>query len=529
MSRPPRVPAAQYVRMSTDDQQFSIQNQQVAISLYAEKHGFEIVQTYKDIGRSGVVAHHRPGLLQLISDVVTHRARYKVILVYDVSRWGRFQDVDESAHYEFLCKRAGVAIHYCAEQFENDGRMSDAILKTLKRTMAGEYSRELGVKVYDGQKGITLKGFRAGGHAPYGLRRLAVSQDGKRRRILKLGEQKAVRTDRIVLIPGTRNEIFCIRTIFEKTVRESKTPKEIADCLNACGFKRCKGQPWGYHNVYDILKNPQYAGCACWGRTTCRLHTPVRMLPRSTWVVQPGVYIPVVSMQIYEKAQEIIENRKTYPSKHSNSDMLNGLRELLRRSKKLNSNIISSAPNLLNLKVYRRRFGSLITAYRRAGYEPPAQVIEASIRTHRGDDLRADLIRQIEQLFPNIVVSPIKGSKRVILDVAGQFKIAVQLCRPMSTEGGKLRWEMKGREDERGLVTLLCLPDQFYKRIIEFYLVPPPGGSIGDHKRFWPGNEWLSQGTKLEDLSELYRVAKRLHRQYCQFFPRVSRKRMATS
>ena len=204
--------------------------------------------------------------------------------------------------------------------------------------MAGEYSRELGVKVYDGQKGITLKGFRAGGHAPYGLRRLAVSQDGKRRRILKLGEHKAVRTDRIVMIPGTPHEIFCIRTIFKKTVYEGKTPKQIADCLNACGFKISKGRPWTYHNVYDILRNPQYAGCACWGRTTCRLHTPARMLPRSAWIVQPGVYTPVVPFQVFEKAQEIIESRRTYPSNHTNSDMLNGLRALLRKNGKLSSN-----------------------------------------------------------------------------------------------------------------------------------------------------------------------------------------------
>jgi hypothetical protein len=32
-------------------------------------------------------------------------ASFDVILVYDVSRWGRFQDADESAYYEYLCKR----------------------------------------------------------------------------------------------------------------------------------------------------------------------------------------------------------------------------------------------------------------------------------------------------------------------------------------------------------------------------------------------------------------------------------------
>ncbi|MEO6246527.1 MAG: hypothetical protein ABIQ12_13930 [Opitutaceae bacterium] len=27
---------------------------------------------------------------------------------YDVSRWGRFQDADESGYYEYICKRAGI-------------------------------------------------------------------------------------------------------------------------------------------------------------------------------------------------------------------------------------------------------------------------------------------------------------------------------------------------------------------------------------------------------------------------------------
>jgi hypothetical protein len=49
--------------------------------------------------------------------------------------------VDESAYYEYVLKRAGIRVHYCAEQFENDGSMSSSVLKTLKRSMAAEYSR----------------------------------------------------------------------------------------------------------------------------------------------------------------------------------------------------------------------------------------------------------------------------------------------------------------------------------------------------------------------------------------------------
>src|SRR5271154_5059388 len=171
------VPAAKYVRMSAEHQQYSIENQSIAIEAYATLHGFEVVQTYSDSAKSGVVLRNRPGLQQLIKDVVTEAPPYKAILVYDVSRWGRFQDTDESAHYEFLCKSAGVPIHYCAETFANDGTLPSLIMKALKRTMAGEYSRELGVRVLAGQKRLAHLGFKQGGRAGYGLRRLLISSD----------------------------------------------------------------------------------------------------------------------------------------------------------------------------------------------------------------------------------------------------------------------------------------------------------------------------------------------------------------
>ncbi len=80
----------------------------------------------------------RDSLKRLIEDVQNAVADYEAILVYDVSRWGRFQDADESAYYEYLCKRAGIEVHYCAEQFENDGRPTSTIIKSVKRAMAGE-------------------------------------------------------------------------------------------------------------------------------------------------------------------------------------------------------------------------------------------------------------------------------------------------------------------------------------------------------------------------------------------------------
>src|SRR5258708_36561577 len=108
--------AAQYVRMSTDYQQYSIQNQAVVIATYAEIHKLTIVRTYRDEGESGLKIENRTGLTELIEDVRSDRADFGHILVFDVSRWGGFQDVDEGAHYEFVCRKAGIKVPSWAQQ-----------------------------------------------------------------------------------------------------------------------------------------------------------------------------------------------------------------------------------------------------------------------------------------------------------------------------------------------------------------------------------------------------------------------------
>src|SRR3954463_8029751 len=165
------APAAQYRRMSTDHQKYSTENQGEAILQYAAHRGMEIVRTYADEGKSGLRLDGRDALKRLIEDVQFGKTDFTTILVYDFSRWGRFQDADESAYYEYLCKRARITVQYCAEQFENDGSPVSAIVKSVKRTMAGEYSRELSVKVFSGQRRLIELGYRQGGPAGFGLRR----------------------------------------------------------------------------------------------------------------------------------------------------------------------------------------------------------------------------------------------------------------------------------------------------------------------------------------------------------------------
>ena len=231
----PRILAAQYVRMSTEHQQYSTENQRDAIAEYAKERGYDIVKTYADDGKSGLRIEGRESLRQMIDDVQGGNASFKAILVYDVSRWGRFQDTDESAYYEYLCKRAGIHVEYCMEQFVNDGSPVSTIIKGVKRAMAGEYSRELSNKVFKGQCRLIQLGYRQGGPAGFGLRRMLIDAAGNPKGILKRGEHKSLQTDRVILVSGPDDELQIVRSVYERFVKHGKSEKIIADELNASG------------------------------------------------------------------------------------------------------------------------------------------------------------------------------------------------------------------------------------------------------------------------------------------------------
>ena len=96
------IPAAAYVRMSTEHQQYSTENQLDRIKEYAARRNMSLVRVFEDAGKSGLNVRGRDSLRKLIEEVEKGSADFKCILAYDVSRWGRFQDADESGYYEYI-------------------------------------------------------------------------------------------------------------------------------------------------------------------------------------------------------------------------------------------------------------------------------------------------------------------------------------------------------------------------------------------------------------------------------------------
>ena len=314
--------------MSTDHQKYSTENQSDAIRQYAQARSIEVVRTYADAGKSGLKLEGRDALRQLIEDVQNGSADFTVVLVYDVSRWGRFQDADESAYYEYICRRAGISVQYCAEQFENDGSPVSTIVKGVKRAMAGEYSRELSTKVFAGQGRLIEKGYRQGGPAGFGLRRTLIDEHGAIKGVLRRGEHKSIQTDRVILALGPSEEVDLVREIYRAFVYDGRRESEIAADLNARGLATDLDRPWTRGTIHQILINEKYTGDNVWNRRSFKLKKKrVRNAP-NMWIRAEGAFEAAIDRELFEAARTIINARSF---RLSDEDMLQALQALFQR------------------------------------------------------------------------------------------------------------------------------------------------------------------------------------------------------
>jgi DNA invertase Pin-like site-specific DNA recombinase len=500
------IPAAQYVRMSDDGQQYSVDNQKVAIQKYAEDHGFIIVQTYADAGKSGVVLNRRESLRKLLDDVERGNPGYKAILVYDVSRWGRFQNTDEAAHYEFLCTRSGIRLHYCAEQFANDDTPSSAILKSLKRSMAAEFSRELGVKVFEGKCRLVKMGFWVGAKAGYGYRRMMLSADGKQKQRLGDGERKSLTTDRVTLVLGPRKEVECVRRMFTMVIQHRHSRTEIARELNRDGIT-FHGKQWGGQDVFNILTHPKYAGYNVWARSTQKLRSKITPIDPEHWILVPGAFPAIVDKVTFDKVQTMLP--RNADRQWSDKELLRRLKRLLAVKGRLSESIILKARGMPTIGTLHRHFGPYKQMYALIDYHPPVEDIFRTAQTERSMVLRRDLIERIKTLFPkNVTVFHFPNRTRSVLRLDNDFNVSVVLCRTRPRPAGGLHWVAEPTPIERGFITLLCTLSPKRDQVQRFYVFASMNLRT---RRFLDNDPWLRTAVRLKSLSDFYSVVTAIH------------------
>ncbi|WP_256415909.1 recombinase family protein [Ruegeria sp. HKCCD8929] len=460
--------AAQYVRMSTEHQRYSTENQADAIQRYADERGYRIIRTYSDAGKSGLRIQGRAGLSQLIDDIETGQTEFGTVLVYDVSRWGRFQDADESAYYEYICKRAGISVEYCAEQFENDGSPMSTVVKGLKRAMAGEYSRELSQKVFAGQQRLIELGYRQGGAAGFGLRRMLIDEAGRTKGILSRGEHKSIQTDRVTLVPGPADEIAIVNQIFLRFVNDGWSEAEIASDLNQREIRTDLDRDWSPAVVRQILTNEKYIGNNLWNRNSFKLKKRhVRNDPEN-WVRAVGAFEAIVDADLFDAAGAIIAARSHVLS---DEEMLDRLKEVLEENGYLSGFVINEAPKLPSSGAYQNRFGSLLRAYSLVGFKPDRDYryikINRRLRSLHSDIVR-DIIAGVEAGGGDVVQS----HNADILIINDEFTVSIVIARCMQTGAGAYRWNIRLNTGQLPDMSIVVRMGQANRTPLDYYLLP---------------------------------------------------------
>ena len=495
----PLVKAAQYLRMSTDHQQYSLDNQKEAISRYAAENGFVIMKTYSDAAKSGLHLTNRTGLKQLLRDVMDGAQEFRAVLVYDVSRWGRFQDADEAAHYEYLCKSSGVPVHYCAETFVNDNSTVGLIMKALKRTMAGEYSRDLSAKVWAGQARLARMGFRVGGVPAFGLRRLLIDSTRKPKQLLTAGEYKNISTDRVILVSGLSGEVATVRRIFHEFVNEHRSMRSIANRLNREGAFFLGGVEWNANHIARVLRQENYVGKQVWARTASHLGSPVRRRPSNEWVTCDCAFEPIISSKLFAQAQAALANLTCHLS---NEDLLDRLRALLKSHGRLTSEIIHKSKECPGLTTYHKRLGGLLNAYKQLGYMRP-DLLSAATNRQRLMLLRAQLIDAlVEQSKGQLAKTRPSARFRTLLKFRRTgLLISVVLARHVPTRKGLPRWLVEPPRNERKrttIVAFLCENNCSIHHMRVFPRIIYPSATI----RTMVDDVWMKTGLRLESLPD---------------------------
>lgn len=370
--------------------------------------------------------------------------------------------------------------------------------------MAGEYSRELSVKVFAGQAHLIRLGYRQGGAAGFGLRRMLVDQDGNHKKLLERGEHKSIATDRVVLIPGPPDEQAVVRDVYELFVTKGWTEVEIAKHLNERGILTDLDRPWTRGSVHQLLINEKYIGNNVWGKTSFKLKKEHVANDQADWVRADGAFEAIVDQAMFENAQAIIAARS---NKVSDEEMLDRLKTVLSSTGYLTGLIIDETEDCPSSSAFRSRFGSLLRAYTLVGFTPDRDYsyLEINRRLRKRHPLvLSNIMAGIDEAGGSVV----HDKDTDILTINNEFTASVTIARCSQTDAGSNRWRLRLDTPLQPDITVAVRMDETNEHEKDFYILPRLDMREAI-LRLCEYNGLSLDSYRFEDLQSFYKMARR--------------------
>ena len=287
-----------YLRLSNEEAQggesSSITNQRMIVQNYCKQNGITLVREFVDDGYSGG-NFDRPAFQEMMRQLSQGKAN--TVITKDLSRLGR--DMRESSYYaeQFFPEHS---IHYIAigDNFDTE---RENIMAPFLFAMNEVYLRDGSRKVKD-----VLRSKRESGQycacPPYGYRK---DREDKHR--LAPDEQTAPVVQRIFerAAKGDSSRKIALDLNSDGVIPPLKYRVLYRDEFSREGAARAS-DVWNYTTVKRILKNPVYLGHTLLGKSKkvsvkSKKKVPV---PRDDWAVTENTHPPLVTQQLYERAQQ---------------------------------------------------------------------------------------------------------------------------------------------------------------------------------------------------------------------------------
>lgn len=365
-SVPKRKGVAYYRHSAQDRQENSVAIQQDLVRKWAEENGVDIIHEFADRGKSGLTAEGRDGFNDMMDNWVKKKEDFDFVLCLDVSRWGRFQDIDLSATYSAECKKHGKDVIYTTLGKPRSDDQFYSLCIQFERVRAAQYSKELSTKVFHGCITIAKQGYWAGGKPPYGYSRLLLDEARNPLHVLEPNQKKSIQNQRVTLTPGPADQVEAVRRIFREFVQnehvEHLTTRQraIADGLNRDGIQSPSGSAWDASKVKRILINPMYTGTLVYNKTTQKLKTPTRRNPEDQWIKTDGAFDPLIDPELFQQAQSIFAQTVL---KYTPEAMISRLECIYQEFGFIRASMLQADKESPSATTYAKRFRSLDMAY----------------------------------------------------------------------------------------------------------------------------------------------------------------------
>jgi len=302
--------------------------------------------------------------------------------------------------------------------------------------MAGEYSRELSAKVFAGQCRLIELGFRQGGPAGYGLRRILIDQCGSIKAELTRGEHKCLQTDRVILMPGPDIEIQNVNRMYQWFIDDGLVESEIAKRLNDAAILTDLDRAWTRATVHEVLTNEKYIGNNVYNRISFKLKKLRVINEPDMWIKKEGAFEPIVSPEVFYTAQGIIKARSR---RYTNEELIARLRSLYQSKGFLSGLIINETDGMPPTSIYSHRFGSLVRAYQMVGFTPDRdyRYLETNQFLRR---FHPEIINQTESEIARLGGMVRRDPATDILRINDEFNISLVLARCQTPKSGRYHW-----------------------------------------------------------------------------------------